>query len=89
MIETINVSSRGQIVIPEKVRAKLEIKEGTKLVLIKKGRRIILEREDDFLIELDKNQEAKEKAGWLLLADKAMAKMWDNPKDQKTWSKYV
>ena len=36
MIETIKVSSRGQVVIPESMRDNLNIKEGTRLVVIEK-----------------------------------------------------
>lgn len=53
-LETVKVSSRGQIVIPENVRKRLNIVEGTKLILIKDGETIILEREEDFLKRLKK-----------------------------------
>ena len=36
-IGIVNVSSRGQIVIPEKIRRDLGIKEGSKLVVIEKN----------------------------------------------------
>ena len=29
----------------------------------------------------------KEKYGWLILAEKSFAKMWDNKKDDKVWNK--
>lgn len=31
----------------------------------------------------------KEKAGWLTLAEKSMNKMWNNKKDEETWSQYL
>lgn len=31
----------------------------------------------------------KEKYGWLVLAEKSLNKMWDNKKDEETWSKYL
>jgi len=31
----------------------------------------------------------KEKYGWLILAEKSLAKMWDNRKDDEVWSKYL
>ena len=31
----------------------------------------------------------KEKAGFLILAEKSMAKIWDNKKDDKIWRKYL
>jgi len=37
--------------------------------------------------KLDRNR--KEKIGWMILAEKSMAKIWANEKDDKIWSKYV
>ena len=31
----------------------------------------------------------KEKAGFLILAEKSMKKIWDNKKDDEVWSKYL
>ena len=31
----------------------------------------------------------KEKIGWMILAEKSMSKIWDNKKDDETWSKYL
>jgi len=89
MIETIKVSSRGQIVIPESVRENFDIKEGTRLVIIQRGQRLMLEKEQDFLEEIEKNEMAKEKMGWLSIAEKNLQKIWANPKDDEVWSKYL
>lgn len=37
--------------------------------------------------KLEKNK--KEKAGWLILAEKSMNKIWDNKKDDEVWAKYL
>ena len=87
MIETIKISSRGQIVIPERIRKELGFIEGKKLVMIKKGNSIILEKEEEFLKKLN-NMEV-EKLGWMALAEKSLKKVWDNKKDDETWSKYL
>ncbi len=86
MIETITVSSRGQIVIPERVREELGIEEGEKLVLIKDEKRVILEKENDFLQSLRNREERK---SWIALGEKAFSKMWDNEKDERVWKKYL
>ena len=86
MLETIKVSSRGQIVIPEKVRNNMGIKEGVKLILLEKDNKLILEKEEDFVKKLEGN---KEKMGWLSLAEKNLAEIWDNTKDDEIWSKYL
>jgi AbrB family looped-hinge helix DNA binding protein len=82
VLETVKVSSRGQIVIPENVRSELRIKEGTKLILIKEGDKIIFEREEDFLRHLE------EQEGWRSLSGSSLKRIWDNPKDDETWGKY-
>ncbi len=43
-------------------------------------RNLIIER-------LDRTK--KEKIGWMILAEKSMGKIWDNKKDDETWSKYL
>ena len=37
--------------------------------------------------KLDKNR--KEKIGWMLMAEKSMAKIWNNKKDDEVWNKYL
>ena len=83
MIETIKVSSRGQIVIPERIRKDLGIEEGTKMVLIKKGDMIFIEKEDKFLKKL--NSVDLEKLGLLVLAEKSLSKDWLSKEDEKAW----
>ena len=86
MLETIKVSSRGQIVIPEKVRKDFNIEEGTKLILVEQGTKLILETEQNFTKHL---KEAEEKRDWLKLAEQSMIKLWDNEKDESIWGRYV
>ncbi len=31
----------------------------------------------------------KEKQGWLVLAERSMKKIWDNPKDEEVWKEYL
>ncbi len=86
MSETIKVSSPGQIVIPERMREELGIEEGEKLVLIKDEKRVILEKENDFLQSLRDREERK---SWIALGEKAFSKIWDNEKDERVWKKYL
>ena len=37
--------------------------------------------------KLERNR--KEKIGWMILAEKSMNELWDNKKDEETWSKYL
>jgi AbrB family looped-hinge helix DNA binding protein len=89
MIETIKVSSKGQIVIPESVREKLGIKEGSKLILIEKEKKLVLELEKNFMKDWEELKKIQEDKGWLFLAEKKMNELWNNSKDEKVWSKYL
>ena len=88
MMETINVSSRGQIVIPEKMRKSLGIKDGSRLILIEKNDEIIIKRESEVEHFLE-DSERKESIGWMMLAEKSMIEIWSNSKDEKVWNKYL
>lgn len=83
MIETTKMSSKGQIVIPERIRKKLGIEEGSKLVLIEKDNKIIIESEKKFLEKLKKLNIDKEDLGWLLLTEESLTKDWDNEYDKR------
>lgn len=43
-------------------------------------RHLIMER-------LDKTR--KENIGWMILAEKSLNEIWDNKKDDETWSRYL
>ena len=88
MINVINVSSKGQIVIPEEVRKHLAITEGSKLVLLEREGTIILKKEEEVVKQLDLS-EHKELLGWLAIAEKSLQDIWDNPKDEQVWKKYL
>ena len=87
MIETIKVSSKGQIVIPERIRKHLHLKEGSTLVVMERGSQLVLEEENQFLRDIKTID--KEKVGWLLVAEQSLRKVWDNPQDDQAWSKYL
>ena len=88
MLETIKVSTKGQIVIPEEFRKKLNIEPGTKLILIEKNGDIIIKKEEAIITYLEQD-DAKEEAGWLSIAEESLKEIWDNPKDEKIWKKYL
>jgi len=88
MLEVVHVSSRGQIVIPEKVRKRLHIKTGSKLVLLEKDDTLIFKKEESVERIINFN-EKKESIGWLMLSEKSLKDVWDNPKDDKLWKEYL
>lgn len=68
-IRTVKVNERGQLVIPEDVRADLRIKGNTTLVLIERGDEIVLRREEDVLEDLE--------GTWRQVSRHALARAWD------------
>ena len=88
MLETTKVSSKGQIVIPERMRKHLGLKEGTKLVLIEKDRKTMIQKEGEFMKIIEEKEISKEKMGWLMLTEKSLAKVWDNSIDDEVWNNY-
>ena len=84
-MEIINVSSRGQIVIPEKIRKRLGIEPGSRLALIEVADEIIITKESKVLDRLKKEEEI----GWAALAEQSLKEVWDNPTDNEIWNKYL
>ena len=87
MIETISVSSKGQIVIPERIREEMEIQTGSRLVLIEKEGTIIIKKEADVLKHFEEDEQ-KERIGWMIAGENSLKKVWNNKKDDKVWKKY-
>lgn len=85
MMEIINVSSRGQIVIPEKVRKHLGIEAGSRLALIEIADEIIITKESKAIERLKKEEDI----GWMVLAEQSLKGVWDNPIDEEIWKKYL
>jgi len=68
IIDTTKMSSRGQVVIPLDMRK--DIKEGDKLIVIRKENEIILKRS------------IPESALW---SEKSLAKTWLNKEEDEAW----
>ena len=68
MIDTTKMSSRGQVVIPLDMRE--DIKEGDKLIVIRKDNEIILKKS------------IPESALW---SEKSLAKTWMNKEEDEIW----
>ncbi|MBI2084051.1 MAG: AbrB/MazE/SpoVT family DNA-binding domain-containing protein [Candidatus Aenigmarchaeota archaeon] len=77
-IRTVNISERGQLVVPEDIRKDLGIKGEETLVLIEKGDEIVLKRESDVLKMM-----GSEDAFWKTLSEKIMERAWE--KEDEIW----
>ena len=82
-LKTVKVSQKGQIAIPTSIQRELKIKKGDELLLVKKGKRIILEKPGDLAKNL--NDEFQD---LLILSGKTMKKLWDNKEDE-IWNEYL
>ncbi len=78
-VETVTVSSKGQVVIPEEIRRELKLRKGVKLVLIKKGN----------LITLAKTEDAADAMKDIYkFSEGALAEIWARP-EEDIWHKYL
>lgn len=85
MIEIVKLSSKGQLVIPERVRKKLKLKEGSRLVLNFNNNQLLLQSEEEYEKKLEKLRERREDRGWMLLGMQGMD-AWKE--DDFDWGKY-
>jgi len=84
-IRSVVLSERGQLVIPEEIRKDLNLKSGEALILIEKGREIILKKESDVASKV-LNEEFIERMSSALLSEKSLAKDWLSKGEDKAWS---
>ena len=85
-MEIVTTSSRGQIVIPERIRKRHKIKEGTKLILFEENDKIILEKESN-IESLIQKRKGSETLNLMLASQKSLAKDWGSKEDD-VWDKY-
>lgn len=83
-LKTIKLSEKGQISIPKDIRENLHLRKGDKLVMMRKGEQIILQRADLILKKLNLNEES---AGIMMISEETLKKDWDNRYDER-WNKY-
>jgi len=79
MINSIKVSDKGQVSIPNEIRAKLGISKGDRLLMFEIKGKIILEKQDSFLEKLNDISYFNEKS---------LEKIWDNQEDE-IWNTYL
>jgi AbrB family looped-hinge helix DNA binding protein len=79
----IKVSQKGQIVIPADIQRRMGIKKGDELLLISKGKKIVLEKPDRILAQL--KDEFKDVEAF---SEHSLKKIWFNKKDD-VWDQYM
>ena len=79
-VRTVSVNGRGQIVIPEDIRKDFGIAGESTLVLIERGREIVLRKESDVLEAME-----NEDKFWIAMSHAAMERAWN--KEDEIWDK--
>lgn len=81
--KTITVSQKGQIAIPADIQKIMGIKKGDKLLLIQKGKKIVLEIPDEIVDKLEDDfEDIKD------LSERSLKKLWNNKSDD-IWNQYL
>lgn len=81
--KTIKVSQKGQIAIPSDIQREIGIKKGDELLLIRKGRKIVLEKPERIAKKI-KN----EFRDLQVISERSLKKFWLN-KDDEIWNQYL
>ena len=81
--KTIRVSQKGQIAIPAEIQRKIGIKKGDELLLIRKGKKIMLEKPEMITKQLDNEFKDIE-----AISESSLKKLWLNKADD-VWDKYL
>ena len=78
-VSVVTVSSKGQIVLPERFREEMKLKKGSHMIVVKESNILILKKEesakDDFK-DLTR------------LAEKSLKDLWDR-EEEDIWGKYL
>jgi AbrB family looped-hinge helix DNA binding protein len=79
----VKVTDKGQISIPVDIQRKIGIARGDELLLITKGRRIVLEKPER-MIELLEDEFADVQA----ISESSLKRLWLNKEDE-IWNRYL
>jgi AbrB family looped-hinge helix DNA binding protein len=84
--KTIRVSQKGQIAIPSDIRREVGIKKGDELLLVKRGKRIMLEKPEEFAKKT--KREFDDFADLLYWSEQRLKNLWLNKEDD-IWDEYL
>ncbi|AIC16387.1 AbrB/MazE/SpoVT family DNA-binding domain-containing protein [Nitrososphaera viennensis] len=81
--KTIKVSEKGQVAIPADIRRKMGIKKGDKVILILKGKKLVLEKSERIAKKLENEFKDIED-----ISEHSLREVWDNKQDE-IWNQYI
>ena len=80
LVKTVMASPKGQLTLPIAMLRAMKLKGSTEFVVVQDGDRIVLRPANRV-----GQQEIDDMAGWELLAEESMRKVWDHP-DNEVWN---
>ncbi len=83
IIKTVTVSEKGQISIPMDIRKQLAVEKGSKLVIILKGKKLLISKADDISQLIEDNF-----ADTARRSEHSLREIWDNEEDN-VWNRYL
>jgi AbrB family looped-hinge helix DNA binding protein len=81
--KTIKVSAKGQITIPSDIQKEIGIKKGDEILLIRKGKRILLEKQENIQGKIKDELEDLQ-----YFSQESLKKIWLNKRDE-IWNQYL
>ena len=81
--KTIKVSAKGQITLPHDIQKELDLKKGDDIILIKKGKRILVEKAN--VLAKKMQNEFKDHQEF---SEESLKRLWSN-KDDEIWNQYL
>jgi AbrB family looped-hinge helix DNA binding protein len=81
--KTIKVSAKGQITLPSDIQREIGIKKGDEILLIRKGKKILLEKQENVAKKME-----DEMSDLVAFSESSLEKIWLNKKDE-IWNQYL
>ncbi len=81
--KTIKVSAKGQITLPVDIQKEIGIEKGDELLLVRKGKKIMLEKHESIASKIDDDFTEIQK-----IAESSLKKIWLNKSDD-IWNSYL
>ena len=79
--KTVKVSAKGRIALPSDIQKEMGLKKGDDIVLMKKGKHILIEKADTLAKMQDEFEDLQE------FSEESLKRLWSNKEDE-IWDRY-
>ena len=83
MMKIVTVSGKGQISIPREIRKQLAVEKGSKLVIVLKGKKLLIRKVSDVSQSMEDGFEDV-----VRYSERSLEEIWDNREDD-VWNRYL